>query len=655
MKENSLSRRQFLQVMAGSTAAAIVASAGPLTVFAQDGMTYNEAPMLAELVNSGDLPPLSERIPTNPRVVTPRDEVGVYGGTWRRAFKGISDRWGPTKLNEEFAIEWYAPDPDTITLVPNYISEWTQNEDATEFTFILRDGLKWSDGEAFDTEDIQFWYDWFYMGELGSQPGHITLDNTPMELEVVDSLTWTVRFPGPNPLLPTFIAKLNGGPAVGPTMAVPQHYLSQYIPELGDQALIDAALSENGLDAWQQLFGDGGNLEGPIAFWFRNPDLPVINGWMSGNKPTADPYLMVRNPYYHAVDTGGNQLPYIDQINHDLFEDNSVFDLWVAQGRIDMQLRHTQAGNFTLYKENEENGNYRVFIWRDANTKTMFPNISYQDDPGLVELFENPAFREALAISINREEIDALIYDGLSEPRMMSPVTGSPEFDPEFETRWVEYNPDRANQLLDDLGLARGDDGIRRRADGEPVAWRILHNQPIGSNDADMIDLVAGYWAEIGLDVSQDVVERSLYEQRCQNGDVQMGYWSAARNSIVKADPTRYLGTVPDSPWAVLYGNWWLPSAPGAEVEPPADHPIREIWSLWEQTLSEPDEATRNALFQQLLDIHKVAPYMIGVVGEHPALVIVSNNFFNVPDGMIADDTLRHPGIADPVQFFMRE
>jgi len=42
-----------------------------------------------------------------------------------------------------------------------------------------------------------------------------------------------------------------------------------------------------------------------------------------------------------------------------------------------------------------------------------------------------------------------------------SPVTGSPNYDEEFEQRWTEYDPERANQLLDELGLELGDDGIR--------------------------------------------------------------------------------------------------------------------------------------------------------------------------------------------------
>lgn len=653
MEQKGLSRRKFLQMMAGSAAAAIAASVTPLSIVAQD-MSYNEAPMLADLVASGDLPEIADRIPVNPRVITPPDEIGQYGGTLRRAFKGISDRWGPTKLNEEMAIEWDIPDPDTVNLVANYISGWEQNEDATEFTFTLREGLKWSDGELFTTEDVQFWYDWYYMGELQAQEATLSLGGVPMELEVVDDLTWTVRFPESNPLLPLSIAKLTLGIWGGPTMAAPAHYLSQYIPELtDDQSLIDTAMADSGVETWQQLHGDGSVFTfGPIAAWWENTERPHINAWGPVNHPAEDPWIMERNPYYHAVDTEGNQLPYVDTINHAWFDDNSVFDLWIAQGLIDVHARHVSPASFTFYKENEEAGNYRVLLWRNASTNAFFPNISHKD-PVMREIFDDARFREALSISIDRDEINNLIYDGLFEPRQASPVSGSPNYDPEFETRWVDFDPERANALLDEMGLSeRGSDGFRLRPDGEPLVITILFQSGLDQR-ADEVTLVETYWENIGLNINQELVERSLYTERVGNGDVDIGVWGADRNSVVMADVSRYTGEQADGPWAPLYGAWWA-NQPRASEEPPADHPIREIWRLWEAARAEPDEATRNDLFTQMLNIHKEHPYMIGTVGENPQPVIVANNVGNVQDGHIWDDTLRSPGGVAPVTWFLR-
>ena len=95
---------------------------------------------------------------------------------------------------------------------------------------------------------------------------------------------------------------------------------------------------------------------------------------------------------------------------------------------------------------------------------------------------------------------------------------------------------------------------------------------------------------------------------------------------MVKADPGRWLGTIDDGPWAPAYG-FWYDKDPYKQIEPPADHPIREIWKLWDQCQVEPDEAKRNALFQQILGVHKKAPYQIGLNGAKVAPTIVANNF----------------------------
>ncbi len=653
MEHKGLSRRRFLQLMAGSAVATITATVAPLSVSAQD-MAFNEAPMLADLVANGSLPPVNERIPLDPRVITPPVEVGQYGGTLRRAFKGISDRWGPTKLNEEMAIEWDIPDTENIGLVANYISGWEQNDDASEFTFTLREGLRWSDGELFTTEDVQFWYDNYYMGELQAQEVTLTPNGVPMELEVIDELTWRVTFSVPNPLLPLSIAKLTLGIWGGPTMAAPAHYLSQYIPALtDDESLIDAAMADSGVETWQQLHGDGSIFTfGPIVAWWENTERPILNAWRPVNHPTADPWIMERNPYYHAVDTEGNQLPYVDRVNHAWFDDNSVFDLWIAQGLIDAHGRHVSPSNFTFYKENEEAGNYSVLLMREASTNAFFPNISHKD-PVMREIFDDARFREALSISIDRDEINNLIYDGLFTARQASPVNGSPNYDPEFETRWVEFNPDRANELLDEMGLdQRGDDGFRLRPDGEPLIITILFQSGLNQR-ADEVNLVEGYWETIGLNINQELVERSLYTERVGNGDVDIGVWGADRNSVVIADPSRYTGQQSDGPWAPLYGAWWA-NEPRASEEPPEDHPIREIWRLWEAAASEPDEATRNELFTQMLNIHKEHPYMIGTVGDIPVPFITSNNVGNIIAGHIWDDTLRSPGGFMPATWFLR-
>lgn len=665
-------RRDFLRHTALAAAGAVVAAgAGTLgqvaSVAAASGsaapgaqaMSYKEAPLLAAQVKAGKLPSVEQRLPSNPRVLTPLEMVGQYGGTWHRAYKGLSDRVGPGKLQEEQLIEWNAPDPSTIGLVANAIEKWDQNDDASEYTFYLRSGLKWSDGTPVTGEDIRF-----FVEDMQMNPDIVPAPNFTMrqkingewvnsKVTVIDDTTFKVKYPASYPLLPIFFAKSGGGVNNGPAFLAPSKYLKQFHPKYTSVDTLNALAASKSLPGWQALWGEAGNMQGPAVFWFTNPDVPLLTGWRTTSPAPNDPHVMERNPYYWQVDTQGNQLPYIDKIEHALFDNTEVLNLWVAQGKINEQGRHMDTGSYTFYKENEAKGKYRVLNWRAASTGAYFPNQNAKD-PVLATLFATPDFRQALNIAINRDEINQTVWNGLGTSRQASPITGSPEFDPEFVTKWAEYDPDTANALLDGLGLKRGADGVRVRSDGKPLEFIVEHTSGTGSKDLDQHEFVRRYWAAIGVKATMNYVERSLYEEHVHNGDVEVGYWGFDRLSVIKADPGRWTATIDDGPWAPLYGHFYSAS-PYAKAEPPADHWIRKIWNLWEQTQQTADEATRNATFQQIIDIHKQAPNVVGIVGEMVSPFIVSTNFRNFLGGFIADDTLRDDGLLNPVQFFIQQ
>ncbi len=117
-------------------------SGGVATPSAAANKNYKDSPYLATQVSSGKIPAVAQRLPSNPRVLTPLQEVGQFGGTWRGAYRGLSDRVGPTKQVEENFIRWSAPDPTTIKLVANVPEKWETNGDASEYTFYLRQGMK---------------------------------------------------------------------------------------------------------------------------------------------------------------------------------------------------------------------------------------------------------------------------------------------------------------------------------------------------------------------------------------------------------------------------------------------------------------------------------------------------------------------------------
>ncbi len=461
---------------AGGAAPALAVSNAASTPAAQASVPtkFNESPALADMVKAGKLPAVEQRLPANPRVITPRESVGVYGGIWHRQYRGLSDRVGPTKLNEQPPIQWEAPDPNTVRLTANWVEKWDQSADATEYTFYMRKGLKWSDGAEVTTDDTQFsWDDVQQNKDIRPVPADYMRQRIGSEykngtLTVVDKYTFKVKYAQPYPLLPILIAKNNGGSVGQVAFLSPSKYLKQFHPKYATPDALSKAASDKKVATWQDLWGKAGDMEGPIPFFFLNPDLPVIHPWKIVNPSPADPVVMERNPFFAYVDTNGNQLPYIDRIEHAFIDNNDVLNLRIAGGQIDMQYRNVSLGSYTFLKENEAKGNYKVLRWRSASTDAYFPNLNCPD-PVLAKLFNTADFRQALSIAIDRKSINELVWNGLGKARQASPVPGSPEYDADLEKVWIEYDVKKANDLLDKLGLTKNF-GRLAQAAGRPDA-----------------------------------------------------------------------------------------------------------------------------------------------------------------------------------------
>lgn len=360
----------------------------------------------------------------------------------------------------------------------------------------------------------------------------------------------------------------------------------------------------------------------------------------------ADPVVFERNPYYWQVDTEGNQLPYIDRQTHVFFDNIEVLTMKIISGEIDCQQRHTNTGDYTLYKENEEKGNYRVIEWIDAKTHCYHPNICIEE-PELHRFFNDPRGRQALSIAIDREADRNIVFGGLGSVRQASPFAGSPQYDPEYEQKWTEYDPDRANELLDEMGYVdRDSDGFRKRPDGQTLTINIEYGIWVIPKE---VELVAKYWQDVGIKALARNMERALFDERRNNNLLEVNAYPDERSLIIPAGPSRYQG----DHWAVEYRRWYDTKG-RLGIPPPEGHPLYEIWDNWDKASTEPDEEKRNAHLQRIVEIHKENIWRIGTLGEFPALVITSNRMGNVPEGLYIDNTTRAKGLAQPAQFFLR-
>ena len=604
----------------------------------------HQAPMLQEQVKAGKLPPLEDRLPVNPCVLPVMEKIGRYGGAMRRGFKGVADRWGPTKLNDHNGLVWF---DSKLTTRARIAESWDINEDASEWIFHLRKGMKWSDGHPFDSDSMMWWYKYVLRNEtLTPAPPYRWSTGMPrvmMEMEALDKYTVKVKFAHPNPLFTYKLCRAHP--------YTPGHYMKQFhIDTTEDKEALERAVKEAGFSSWDEYFTDRN-------WWYMNPERPSVWPWVAKNPLSEELFVMERNPYFFCVDEEGNQLPYIDTVTHRLFETTEVFNMWIVGGEIDFQARHVAIGNYTLFKENEDKGDYKVFLGVTANHTAVQPNHTCKD-PRIREFFQDRRVRIALSLAVNREEMNELLYDGMCEPRQYSPLKRSPQYYPKQAYAYIEYDPDRANELLDEAGYTERDsEGFRLWKDGsgETLSFIIEGTAEPGSVGEDEALMICKYYADVGVKATYKYVDRSLYEEHWAANEIEMAFWGGDRTVLPIAAPWIFLGTMIDRPWACAWGLWKNnPDDPNGE-KPPEGHWIWDIWGIWDQIEAEPSEAKRTKLFYKILDIWAEELPMIGYLGEKPAPIIVKNGFRNYLEGYPVDDTTGDEHLLNTETYFWEE
>ncbi|MBI1296269.1 ABC transporter substrate-binding protein [bacterium] len=648
-----LSRRQFLNLSALTVVGATLAACAPAATpdaptsgpAASDAVPaaqpigdskYKEAPQLAERVRAGTLPLVDERLPTNPAVITPVNQIGSYGGTWRSGMLGVSDRpWIGRTMAYEPLLRW---SDDLTSVVPNVAESWQVSDDGLEFTFYLRAGMRWSDGAPFTADDFVFWYEHFLLNDdltpvkfQWMQPG-----GALGRVEKIDDATVKFIFENPPGL---FITQMgNQSPFV------PAHYAQQWHIDFNQEA-VEQAVADQQLESWVNLYTN------QLDF-LTTAECPVVFPWMvtipvgSTNRVFAE-----RNPYYWKVDPEGHQLPYIDNMEYPIVENTEVLVLKAMAGEIDMMDRHIATpDNKAIFTDNMVQGDYDFF-----NVKFAFEspcvialNLNHKD-PETKRVFNEKDFRVALSHAINRQEIIDVIYVGSGEPRQAAPLDESPHYHEQLATQYLEYDVALANQLLDDLGLERGPDGYRRRFDGEQLFINVevaAAFEPWGK----IMEMVTNYWDEIGVDAEVQVIERSLFYARKAAYDHDCGVWTGADGIAVVMDPRWYMPFSNESIFGIAWADWWRSGGTQGEEPPPA---AKEQQALYDQIQVTVDEAKRNELIQQILDIGAEQFWAIGITKYYAGYGIVRNNFKNVPGEIWQWHISSAPAQTHPEQYYM--
>ncbi|PWI32436.1 peptide ABC transporter substrate-binding protein [Vibrio albus] len=590
--------------------------------FASQAATYNEAPQLAELVNSGTLPAVEKRLPENPLVVEPIESIGQYGGELKLLGlkKDNGHRMRMLKYDNLFNFN------RTYTgIAPNVATGYTVNKELTEYTITLRKGMKWSDGHPFTAEDIAFYIDLMNRGDWSGNRPFFARNVGDARAEVINKHTVKIILAKPDGMFIRKLANTDGSNIV----QFPAHYCKSFLPEYNKDAVANA--KKDGFDNWQQYFQTKCRA---IYFpeHYSNPDRPTINAWKVKVPPGPKTQYAVweRNPYYWMVDTAGNQLPYLDSVYFSYSENKEEMVLRAAAGETDFQTRHI---GLTVYRpmmmDSQKKGGYKYGFRPSTKMNALVLPLN-QTHKDLVkrELFSNKDFRIALSHAIDRDGISEIMYSGVVEPYQAAPSEGSAFYDEEFATQFTEYAPDKANKMLDAIGLSkRDDDGYRLDKTGKRLRIEALMNQTFVGEETDILELVKNDWRQVGIFLDIRVVEGSyLQTQRLDNsydllpagGDGGIGVIDTFANYAVQN---------PASTWGVGYYYWMSDKNHATAVEPPA-HVKKQI-ELYRKMGDTASQDEQNKLMKEIIQISKENFYTIGTVSSLDEGVIIKNNVRN--------------------------
>jgi peptide/nickel transport system substrate-binding protein len=343
---------------------------------------------------------------------------------------------------------------------PDLATSWETSTDGKVWTFHLREGVKWQDGEPFTAADVAFTYNYIIENQMGA---YSSLTKYIEEAVAVDDLTVEIRCSRPKAnMIRTWIPIL------------PEHIWSKVSPKAAGASYQNKPpiIGTGPFQVTEVKKGDYVKMVANPGFW--------------GEKPTIDEILFVsyQNPDTMAQDLIGGSLD-------------------AAWGIPSAQFGKLEAA------EGMEAISYNLLTW-DYLSMNCYEGTS-RGNPVLKDV----AFRQALNWAIDRQRIVDLAWAGRGKPgsTIMTPdswVDPDYHYQPPPDQQYA-YDPLKAKQLLDDAGYrdANGD-GVREDKSGKPIKLRLWaraespESQKTGS-------LLTGWFRDLGLQIQYQVMDDGIY------------------------------------------------------------------------------------------------------------------------------------------------
>jgi peptide/nickel transport system substrate-binding protein len=625
----------------------LIIAAAPAQTSGEPERTLLEPTVLQHRVSAGDLLPAEDRVPQVPLIAPlagPDKAVGRYGGTLRLLGARARDTrliyiYGYARLvgyTEDFRIE-----PDIALAV--------DVEEGRRFTFHLRPGHRWSDGAPFTSEDFRYyWDDVLNDPEVArfGPPQELLVDGEKPKVDFFDAHTVRYTWTKPNH---SFLPALAASQPID--IFGPAHYLKKFHARYADPEELARLVSATGQRNWVALHY---RMDG--AYDTQNPDLPSLQPWILRTPPPSERFIFERNPYFHRIDERGQQLPYIDRVvltvaNSDLIPAKA------ASGEADLQGAYLSFGNYTFLKRAEDRSGFEVRRWLSGkgSRMTLFPNLN-ASDPVWRHLLREPDFRRALSVGINRRDINNAIFYGLATESNNTVLPQSPLFREEYRSRWTEYDPDLADKLLDDLGLAeRAASGLRLLPDGRPMRI-VVETAGEEIEQTDVLELVRDDWRRIGIDLLIKASQREVFRNRIKAGSTLVSVWAGLENGLPNADHSP-IELAPSSTDQLHWPQWGMWAESNGQTGEAPDlavvERLNELRKAWGDAIT---TEGRERIWHEMLEIWTDHVFTIGLVSSVDQIVVVSKRLRNVPKrGVYNFDPGSFFGIYRPDSFWFEQ
>jgi len=609
----------------------------PLGVFAVNPV---EPPMLRLDVTTGKLPPVEKRLPQQPLVVRV-ENLGKHGGT----LHSLVGRSRDTRLLVVYGYARLVGYDRNLELVPDLLESYEVQEGRI-FTLRLRKGHRWSDGHPFTAEDFRYyWEDVANHKELSpaGPPRDLLVDGEPPKFEVLSDTVVRYSWHKPNP---QFLPRLAGASPL--YIYRPAHYLKPLHKKYSAQVR-KAEAEGTAKRRWSAVHNRADNL-----YESDNPDLPTLQPWMNTTRPPADRFVAVRNPYFHRVDESGRQLPYIDRLVLAV-ADPKLIPAKTGAGEADLQARDIHFNNYTFLKQGEKQNDYRTLLWRPGKGShfALYPNLNV-NDPVWRQVLRDVRFRRALSLAIDRSLVNQVLYFGLAIESNNTVLPQSALFREAYRDRWARYDRKQASQLLDEMGLKRGRDGLRKLPDGRPLEI-IVETAGESTEHTDVLELIRETWREVGIKLFSKPSQRESFRNRVFAGETVMSVWSGIENGLATPDssPDELAPTSQTQlQWPKFGQHYETGGKSGEAPDIPEAKELARLYGVW---LRSATRSERERAWHAMLELHTEQQFVIGVVSGVPQPVVVRETLMNVPEqGFYNWDPGAFFGIYRPDTFWFK-